>query len=287
MARTGDVVVGVDGSAESDAAVAWAVAEAGVRNCCLVAVHACESRYYGLWTTTRTLREGLRQMARPIVDDALALAASIDPGVPSRGGVLVASPVRTLVRLSHSAGIVVIGRSGRGAISRLLLGSVARSVMAEAAAPVVAVGCPPDDTSPPRLARVVAAVADPAVNPESLQFAFAEAQRWDVPLRIVHASRAGRPLAGQDLIPWQSAYPGVHMTTSTHTDSLTDALVATCTSRDLVVLGHHRHLPTRHALGPHVMSVLHAAPCPVAVVPEPPGATVTDLAPAIAEGAPA
>ncbi len=90
------VGVGVDGSAESDAAVAWAVAEARARGCGLIVLHACESRYYGLWTTTGTLRAGLRAMAQPLVDDAMALAARLDPAVPVRGSVLVASPTLQL-----------------------------------------------------------------------------------------------------------------------------------------------------------------------------------------------
>src|SRR6266571_1544187 len=91
-----EIVVGVDGSAESDAAVAWAVAEARARGCGLIVLHACESRYYGLWTTTGTLRAGLRAMAQPLVDDAMALAARLDPAVPVRGSVLVASPTLQL-----------------------------------------------------------------------------------------------------------------------------------------------------------------------------------------------
>ena len=189
MNRSSDILVGIDGSAESKFAIAWALAEARARNCGLILVHACEAHDYGLWTTTKGLRAGLREMARPIIDEGLALAAKIDPKIPARGGVLVGSPNRILVRLSSLVSLVVIGRNGRGALSRLLLGSVTQYLAANAGCPVVAVGRPPRGIDTATVDRVVAAIASASINVQTLRFAFAEAAHRNSPLEVVHAVR--------------------------------------------------------------------------------------------------
>lgn len=286
----GEVLVGVDGSAESDAAVAWAVVEARARGCGVHVVHCCESRYYGLWTTTKTLREGLRALARPLVDDAIELAKRVDPDVPVRGGVIVAAPGRALVRLSARAGLVVVGRSGRGAISHLLLGSVARHVLAAADCPAVSVGCAPEDRPPSAPARIVAAVVRPESHERTLHFAFGEAKLHRVPLRVLTAlprAAVGTTAPGSvelrglaiALIPWQQQYPTVRVTTSAMVGSLAETLASVCTHQDLLILGRHQHGPVAlDLLGPRISAAMHAVRCPVAVAHEPAAATVPEPA---------
>jgi nucleotide-binding universal stress UspA family protein len=282
----GEILVGVDGSAESDAAVAWAVTEARARGCGVHIVHCCESRYYGLWTTTRTLRDGLRALARPLVDDAIELARRLDPELRVGGGVIVAAPARALVRLSARASLVVVGRSGRGAISHLLLGSAARHLLAAADCSAVSVGCRADGPAVSAPERVVAAVVRPESHERTLRLAFGEAKLHRVPLRVVTVLARTMPGAetgaaavrglATALIPWQAQYPTVRVTTSTMVGTLDETLAVLCTHRDLLVLGHHRHSP--HALdllGPRITSAMHAVHCPIAVAHEAPTATAT------------
>lgn len=239
MLPTMEILVGVDGSPESDAALTWAVAEARIRGCGVAVVHCCESRYYGLWTTTRTLREGLRSMARPIVADALAMAARIDASVPVRGAVLVTEPTRALVRLSAHAGLVVIGRPERGALSRLLLGSITRHLLANAACPVVAV------RTAAAVDRVIA-FRKPGEDEHAVAFAVAEAERRRVPVHVT-------------LPPWPPRHSG----------SLAATIARVCAPTDLLVLGDHRRGRAPHHLEHDVVVALSAAPGPIAVVPEP------------------
>lgn len=275
MRRGNEILVGVDGSDESDAAVAWAVREASSRRCGVMIVHACESRYYGLWTTTKTLRAGLRQMARPIVDDALAVAARTDRQVPARGGVLVAAPTRALETLSEHVPLTVIGRNGRGALSHLMLGSVTQHLMAHAHSPVVAVGRPPRTVPPGTVDRVVAAITDVDANEHTLRLAIAEAGFRQVPLLVIHAvdpqlprQPAERQLTSS-LAPWQASYPDIDLTGGVLAGSLPATIAEACTPRDLLLIGHHRHPAiAHHALGAKASAALHAAPCPVAVVHE-------------------
>lgn len=252
-----EILVGVDGSPESDAALAWAVAEARLRGCDLAVVHCCESRYYGLWTATRTLRDGLRSMAGPIVADALALAARIDPTVPVRGAVLVTEPSGALVRLSARAALMVIGRPERGGLSRLLLGSITRHLLANAACPVVAV------RTAGAIERVVAVIPtpqadEPQADEQTLAFAVAEAERHRIPVHV----------AGP------SGHPG----------SLAATVARLCTSTDLLVLGHDRRGRAPHHLDHDAVVALAAAPGPIAVVHEPRAAPVSGTKVPVAAG---
>jgi nucleotide-binding universal stress UspA family protein len=236
-----EILVGVDGSTESDAALAWAVAEARARGCGLAVVHCCESRYYGPWTTTPTLREGLRDLARPIVADAVERATNLDPSVRVRGAVLVTEPTRALVRLSAHAALVVIGRPDRGALSRLLLGSITRHLLANAACPVVAV------RTDGGIDRVVAVITEPDTDEQTVAFAVAEAERHHVPVHVA-------------------------VTSSVRGGSLAEVITRVCAPTDLLVLGHHRHGRAPHRLGHDAVVALHIATGPIAVVPEPPHA---------------
>lgn len=232
-----DILVGVDGSTESDAALAWAVSQARVRGCGLAVVHCCESRYYGVWTTTRALREELRDMARPIVADALRMAARLDPSVPVRGAVLVTEPTRALIRLSAHAALVVVGRPDRGVLSRLLLGSITRYLLANAACPVVAV------RTTGGIDRVVAAIATPDADEQTVAFAVAEAERHHVPVHVAvtFAARGG---------------------------SLAETVARVCTPTDLLVLGHRGYGRAPHHVAHDAVKALSIARGPVAVVPE-------------------
>jgi nucleotide-binding universal stress UspA family protein len=276
MDRNAEIVVGVDGSVESDFAVIWAVAEARARGCGLLVVHVCEPRTYGLWVSTGGLRAGIREMARPIVDDARALAARIDPGVPARGGVLVASPPVALGRLSGLAPLVVIGRHGRGAVSRLLLGSVAQHLVSSAVCPVVAVGRPAEGLGTGTVDRVIVAMTTARANEHALEFAFGEAVRRDAPMVVLDAAPdAARAASAGDCVTaalarWQGAYPGVDVQPKVWLGSVIDAVTSTCKRTDLLVLGRRRRRAfVPRPLGGRAFAILHAASCPVAVVAEP------------------
>ncbi|CAN5681574.1 universal stress protein [soil metagenome] len=289
MTGTTQILVGVDGSAHSRAAIGWAVQEAALRGSTVLLVHVSDAAAYGLWTTTRTIRQGLRELAQPIVDHAVDYAHSVNPAVPVRGRLILGSPVRTLLTLSTASTLIVVGRQGKGALAAHLVGSVSRYLMAHAHCPVIAVQPPAAGEHSMPVKRVVVAVGDRQTTLRALEFGSQEAHLRGVPLRVLHAChQPGWPyLTGQagtvlpaDEIEAERARIADLLTTApvdttgiepvVHLGTPAQVMREYCRPTDLVVLGQHRHghyLPA--TLGPIVSAALHELACPIAVVAEP------------------
>ena len=151
MKARGRIVVGVDGSAASTAAVRWAVREARLRRVALHVVCACESdtrlrASYASWSWVT--REDERYA---VAEAALAAAAELArPQLPP--GRLTTElahepPVRALLDRAADAEMLVLGttRPGPGQ-SAGAIGPVARACLRLAHCPVVTVA--PDDLPP-------------------------------------------------------------------------------------------------------------------------------------------
>jgi nucleotide-binding universal stress UspA family protein len=132
------IVVGVDGSEGSLAALRWAIAEARFRNTSVRAVLA--------WSYLDQPGE-----FDPHYDEASArrgLDAALDGVAAERKGVeidpvLVCDlPVAALLDASRDADMVVVGSRGLGGVRGLLLGSVSRDVAHRATCPVVIIPGP-------------------------------------------------------------------------------------------------------------------------------------------------
>jgi nucleotide-binding universal stress UspA family protein len=144
------VVVGLDGSAESMAAVRWAIREARYRH---ADVHVIACWYPPLVAEASGYEIGFLEGdkfaagARQALEAALAsVAADADvaraEGRSVTGRLLEGAPGPTLVSESKDAAMIVVGRRRRSGLSRLLLGSVSRHVADHAECPVVVVPAP-------------------------------------------------------------------------------------------------------------------------------------------------
>jgi nucleotide-binding universal stress UspA family protein len=284
----GVVLVGVDGSAQSLAAVSWAADEAAARGAALLVVSVVDTAYLGLWTASRCVRTELRALAEPMVRRAMDQAAARQPGLPVRGRVLLGPVARTFLLLSRHVALVVVGRSGRGTLSSAWLGSLTRRLLAYGDGTTVVVppgGAASAEVFADNVAAVILGVAGKPTHPAALHFAFASAARHHAPLRAVHAVSEAVTGMADDLMlarcfgPWPARYPSVLCSAVTRTGGVGSVLLDACRPGDLLVVGPHRRgclEPPR--LGSVLTELLSDAPCAVAVV-HPSTGSESDLQP--------
>ena len=149
--RSKMIVVGVDHSEESKAALRFAHEEARLRGASLRAVQVWQFRYDGY--------AGFEGLAPAIGGDihelrsaaAAALEATVREVIPEPGDVTIeqrvveGTPGAVLVAESGEASLLVVGSRGHGGFAGLLLGSVSQQCAHHAACPVVIVRRMQDD----------------------------------------------------------------------------------------------------------------------------------------------
>ncbi len=141
------IVVGMDGSAHSGAALQWALRQAMMANARIDAV-ACWRRppmaaFAPLAWADMDLTEGTERAVREWV----ARAVEATPGagdVPVHARVVEGYPARVLIEAAHGADLLVIGSRGHGEISGMALGSVSLHCASHAPCPVLIVRDAPD-----------------------------------------------------------------------------------------------------------------------------------------------
>ncbi|MET9346903.1 universal stress protein [Streptomyces termitum] len=142
---SGPVLLAVDGSPDSDAAVDLAFAEARARETGLVAVHAWAPRIgFGDMTPHFFNPEQVRTEARRVLDGTLERAAARHPGFEAEPRLLLGRPRQVLLEESAGAQLLVMGARGRGGFTGLLLGSVSQALLHHAHCPVAIVRNTPD-----------------------------------------------------------------------------------------------------------------------------------------------
>jgi len=143
------VVVAVDGSAGSEAALRFALADAARRGVPVVAVIAYrvpdwQGEYSGLGAAEeKRIRDMVRSQCvdkvRAVVDAAREMADPL-PDVQVRA--VLGSPGDVLVRESHGADLLVVGSRGHGGFHNMLLGSTSIQCATHATCPVTVVHSP-------------------------------------------------------------------------------------------------------------------------------------------------
>lgn len=178
------IVVGIDGSAAADHALAWARARARRTGAPVRAVMTWEVPAHMISTTP------LGVGAPPVAAVEDAARASLDAAMKrAEGG---PGPITTVLRhgpavatllaeaQEHDAGLVVVGTRGLGPVRRVLLGSVSARIARDSRRPVAVVppGAPIDSSGP-----VVVGVDGSAGSVAALRWA---AATTDGPIRAVH-----------------------------------------------------------------------------------------------------
>jgi nucleotide-binding universal stress UspA family protein len=137
------IVVGIDGSPNSQAAVELALEEASRSSAPVLALYAAPEPgpTAGGLVLMRTGEDAERRraVAERVLAEALDAWEAKYPDVHVTREVVADRPSHALAAASEHAGLVVVGARGRGGFAGLLLGSVTQSVLHVARCPVAVV----------------------------------------------------------------------------------------------------------------------------------------------------
>jgi nucleotide-binding universal stress UspA family protein len=129
------IVVGVDGSASSMRALAWAAAEAQLRGAALEVVHA----YFGRHVVFEALAPNMLADEQSVLDRAVLRAKKLVPAVVVTGRLCDPPAGRALIEASEGAEMLVVGSRGLSGAREWALGSVSSECAHRALCPVVVV----------------------------------------------------------------------------------------------------------------------------------------------------
>ena len=118
------IVVGIDGSESSVAALAWAASQAELTGSSLDAVISWE--WPNAYGNAYYLPDDYDPAtdAHKVLDDAIEKVRGTYPDVTIRAVVVEGHPAPALVKASLGADLLVVGSRGRGEFSGMVLGSV-------------------------------------------------------------------------------------------------------------------------------------------------------------------
>ena len=281
------IVVGVDGSPASNFAVCWAARDAAMRHIPLTLVHMVNA--VTMWPQVPMSSEAVAWQeddGRRILDEAVKIAEDAMKtyrGIEISTGLSHSPPVPTLAEMSEQAEMVVVGCYGRGALGRLILGSVSSGVVRHAHCPVAIIRDEDPLMPHPLQAPVLVGIDGSPASELATAIAFDEASRRGVELRAVLAwsdveifelpgldwsavkAEAERSLA-ERLAGWQERYPDVTVQRIVVCDRPARQLIEQSESAQLIVVGSHgRGGLTGMLLGSVSNAIVHSVRMPVIV----------------------
>ena len=179
------VVVGVDGSPLSMAAVRRGARVASARGMTLHLLHAFAPDLPMLGFGALADDSVVTTHTQRLLTEATAHAHSVDPALPVTTASRDGYASQALVDASRTAGLVVVGAMGYGVLSRASVGAVAMQVVTHARCPVLVVGH--EGADEPGLDRIVVGVDGSKPSLRALAVAFDEAVLTEASLDVVHA----------------------------------------------------------------------------------------------------
>lgn len=269
------IVVGYDGSPESDVAFAWAVSAAALEHRRVWAL-IVDDVHEGQWSLPS--REGEHEVVAHA--ERMLKESGAQGTVECRPGPIVPE----LLAAARDASILVVGSHGRGRVAEAVIGSVSQHVARHAPCPVVVVR----ESAAPSASRIVVGIDGSGGSAAALDFA---CRRAELTGEVVVAVRAwsvgavavdrrgqlpdalGSRLEDNEVLLSESVagvcteHPDVTVLQETIPVAPAQALVDASTTASLLVVGSRgRGAFTGMLLGSVSHEVLCRAHCPVAVV---------------------
>lgn len=278
------ILVGVDGSPASSAAIRFGAHEALRLGTSIHLVHVVPN-YVPISPMFPLTPADLRDRGRKILDQATNKARKFLSSEDVDSSLLAGGRIASLVRAAERARLVVLGAEHQAALQRLLTGAASAGVASRASCPVVAV---PANWTPGREHRtVVAGVKSTEHSSELVRRGLQIAAERDAKLVLVHAWEL--PHEYDDLIQsrvesdtWadrarlaiehsisglREAYSAVPMEIRVIHGQAAHVLQRASEDADLLLVARrHNAIPFGH-LGGTGRAVIRESQCPVEVVP--------------------
>ncbi|MER7451086.1 universal stress protein [Nocardia beijingensis] len=289
MRSNGPIVVGVDGSAGSSAAVAWGAQAAAQHRAPLRLVHVLDPvADYGPGVTeplTSTDYTRLEGHGRWVLDTAteearIAVRALHDIEIATE---MVYEPVGpALLDRTREARMMVVGTRERGTVRRALLGSVSAALARRARCPLVVVREGAPLTEEARKQLILVGVDGTEISEPAIEAALHEASARDAPLLALHVwtgvevpsvsaelavDTEKQIVLAESLAGWQERFPDVEIRREIVTDRPERCLLERSGQAQLLVVGSRgRGGFAGMLLGSTSQALLLSVACPIMIV---------------------
>jgi nucleotide-binding universal stress UspA family protein len=275
QARRRMIIVGVDASAEAEAAAQWAVREADLRNDDVLLVHACEVPLLPKTGMAASIERGRREGQALL--DKVAGTLIVPPTMHLDRLVEIDTPESLLPGLAEQAELIVLGQDHPALGGHMPLGHTASTVASMSRRPVIAVPrgwrTRSDDRRP-----IAVAIDGRHPSKTTLGYAFTEASLRQAPVLVVHSAPLAQ-LADEEedtmlnvaeiLASWKADYPDVEVNTLLLAGPPRETVPAASADAQLLVVGvPYRGREWTRWIRSVARAVLDRSRCPVAVIPQ-------------------
>jgi nucleotide-binding universal stress UspA family protein len=289
------IIVGVDGSDPSIAALRWAAYEARRRSADVVVVSCYGMPVYGspegaMYPSNEDVG-AYEQRAKAVVAGALALLREIDPHLEVESLTTMSPAAVAIAEAARDGDEIVVGATGHNGFMDGMLGSVAINVVHRSHVPVIVVPAKPVADAGPMMRKIVVGLDGSPGSLQALEWAYGQAVLSGAELTAVHGwiypypgarTSVSEPRTQMQLDAMEELKSSleslgprltggtIHIHAKLVEQSAAESLLEEAKDADLLVVGSRGRGALRSSLlGSVTHTVAQHAPCPVVVIRAP------------------